>query len=911
MNLTNSTSNENPFVPPFIQIDYQVTARCNAKCVFCNCWENRYDESEDLPAKIWIETAKKLSNFTKIEYACIGGGEPMLYRDIFSLIAGLESLGINTTVVTNGSLLSKDNCRRIVETGVTHIDFSIDNFSEKHNQMRGIPSLFEKCVQAMNWLKEIKPEISLGVSTLICENNIDDIPKFTEWVLKNLPVDGINFQAYNQVVTYKGNNWWKNDPLWPKDKNKMIHTLDYLAKKAKEDSRIINDPLQFEKFKKYFLAPDADLNIKCPAGTFNFSVSHKGDIIGCIAQGNVGNINELNLSKLYNKNLLPIRKKASACQENCHFLINCYFPLHWKRWNEIVNDMVGKDSIIAYESGKILLPPEIREITSIDWDDYPALIKYQDHKKLDIIGKYVDKDNRRLPYDPPADIQCIYLCGDTSEIHRWGVDLDENDFFKQIEQLKEFASKKSTYHTIVGVRRTNFHRLDRIYYLILTTRGNKSKTIHGFDIQPFHGIKKRFLNYLDELNELTRNEGIEFRIVDMQLGALLDTIESQEKKDTFDEKVMLRALGPVCKDVFLGPKFILLDLAGRCNLDCTYCRRFSSWNKDYWEGQHPELSGFMDFDLIKNVLHEAKHMDVETVLLVGGGEPTMHPNFSEIIDLIRELGLTFNFSTNAALLDRYNKYLIDGSCHSVTVSLSFASKKTFTKIRPKTDLNTMKKIESNVKELAKLKKTHNTNNPSIIALYAICKDNYKEIVNMTLHAKRLGANTIWYQLVHLEDFSRDKLYIDKKKMTSVKGSLKKAKALCRILGLEFHSFIDFEIKHYDDKKGDWSKEGLLQQGCYVGWNFAFIHLRGEVFLCCGAKAIGILKKPGKGFEKLWHSDAYRRYRNDGLIMHKENPITLYGKPLYDSYCDSCDNHLQNIQMIESIKLFGLEKFVER
>jgi len=39
---------------------------------------------------------------------------------------------------------------------------------------------------------------------------------------------------------------------------------------------------------------------------------------------------------------------------------------------------------------------------------------------------------------------------------------------------------------------------------------------------------------------------------------------------------------------------------------------------------------------------------------------------------------------------------------------------------------------------------------------------------MCTHAKQLGADIIWYQLVHLEDFSKDELYMDKKEFSEVK-----------------------------------------------------------------------------------------------------------------------------------------------
>lgn len=334
------------FKPPFIQIDFQITGKCNAKCIFCKCWQNIHDREEDLPGEIWIDTARKIKEFTLVDSVVIGGGEPLLYKDIFEVIKGLNKLNLHTVVVTNGSLFSYDNCKKILDCGVRHIAFSLDSFSEKHNRMRAIPNLFEKCREAIFLLKKIDPKISLGISTIICEENIYEIPNFSEWILKELPIEAINFQAYNQVVAYSGKDWWENDPLWPKDKKAIIQVMDYLSRIAKEGAKIANPPAQFEKFKNYLISPDGDLNIKCPAGAFNYPVSYSGNVVACLAKGAIGNIKSEDPVMIYKEKFSAIREKASFCKENCHFLINCFFSLHWKRWNRALKDTTKENKML-------------------------------------------------------------------------------------------------------------------------------------------------------------------------------------------------------------------------------------------------------------------------------------------------------------------------------------------------------------------------------------------------------------------------------------------------------------------------------------------------------------------------------------------------------------------------------------
>ena len=563
---------------------------------------------------------------------------------------------------------------------------------------------------------------------------------------------------------------------------------------------------------------------------------------------------------------------------------------------------------IHVSAGRIIIPPEIKDIilSKENRKMYPKLLNYSEYDYFDVIGK----NNLQLPQNSKNG-NYVYLYGENSEVHRWGTDLDEDDFYKQIDKFKYQVENKLDCQIVIGVRRTNFYKLNSILNFVKRIQGGQLVTeLPVFNLVPFKGIKRRFYDYIRTLNVIIHSENIEFRIVDNDLDKLLSIIEDSSCKNSFNENGILRALGPVCKDVFIGPYYLLLNLCGFCNTDCIYCRKFSPLVelKDRKEWMHGKQ--LMDIDMVRKVLREAKDMKTETILIVGEGEPTLYPHFAEALELIKKYGFNFNISTNGMLLDKFDNYLIDGSCSQVTFSMSYASEKTFSKLRPDTDLKWANVIEGNIKRLSTLGKNNRVDTPEIVLLHAIYRDNYKEIIDMAVKAKELGADTIWYQLVHLEDFSYDKLRLNDFQMGEVKKSLEEARNICVKEGIKFHSFIDFELEHYSPEKGDWSKGGLLKQGCYVGWHFAFIELQDFISFCCGQKAVGLLNKD-KSFKEWWYSDVYRRYRNDGIIMHKENPLDLYGKPLYDKFCDSCDNHDQNVMMIALLKNYDLFDFVER
>ena len=77
-------------------------------------------------------------------------------------------------------------------------------------------------------------------------------------------------------------------------------------------------------------------------------------------------------------------------------------------------------------------------------------------------------------------------------------------------------------------------------------------------------------------------------------------------------------------------------LTYRCNLSCEHC--YSRHLESVFEKD-------IDFDAVKSVLAWARRDGKSAVRLLGG-EPTLHPRFSEIVRLCRAAGLSVTFATN-------------------------------------------------------------------------------------------------------------------------------------------------------------------------------------------------------------------------------------------------------------------------
>ena len=93
------------------------------------------------------------------------------------------------------------------------------------------------------------------------------------------------------------------------------------------------------------------------------------------------------------------------------------------------------------------------------------------------------------------------------------------------------------------------------------------------------------------------------------------------------------------------PKEIIIDICAACNAACPFCPRL------YMPEERSK--GYMSLDLFKFILEEAKREGIKNIRLYSTAEPTLHPKFDEIIDLLKKDNFFVSVSTNASLLDKH------------------------------------------------------------------------------------------------------------------------------------------------------------------------------------------------------------------------------------------------------------------
>src|SRR5512140_842722 len=120
-------------------IFWEVTKGCNLRCIHCRATATELSSPTDLP------TQKALGIIDQIAAAAnpilvLSGGEPLYRSDIFQLARYGTDKGLRVALATNGTLVTKDVARMIVDSGVKRVSISLDGAdAQTHDSFRGIP----------------------------------------------------------------------------------------------------------------------------------------------------------------------------------------------------------------------------------------------------------------------------------------------------------------------------------------------------------------------------------------------------------------------------------------------------------------------------------------------------------------------------------------------------------------------------------------------------------------------------------------------------------------------------------------------------------------------------------------------------------------------------------------------------
>lgn len=170
-------------------IFWEVTKGCNLRCIHCRATATELSSPTDLPTQRAIQIIDQIASFAN-PILVLSGGEPLYRADIFDLATYATNKGIRVALATNGTLVTKDVAKRIVDAGVKRVSISLDGADAMtHDTFRGIPGAFDAAVYGMKNLQELG--MSVQINMTIAKHNAQQLPSVLDLV-RRLGADALH-----------------------------------------------------------------------------------------------------------------------------------------------------------------------------------------------------------------------------------------------------------------------------------------------------------------------------------------------------------------------------------------------------------------------------------------------------------------------------------------------------------------------------------------------------------------------------------------------------------------------------------------------------------------------------------------------------------------------------------------------
>ena len=281
--------------------NYYLTYRCNAKCGFCDIWEqpSPYATLENVKAN--LNDLKKLG----VKVIDFTGGEPLLHRQLPEILSLAKHQGFITTITTNGLLYPKK--AKSLAGLIDMLHFSLDSYDqEQHDSMRGV-ACYESVLNSIEIALELgeRPDILFTVFP----HNLDQIAPVYENITKPNKLVLILNPAfgYNEVDTGDTLSSRQRNDLRSWRKKPLVYLNDAFISLIEDGGNHINNPICKAGSSTIVISPHNELISPCyHLNKAQFKLT--GNLIDVYAREEV-------------QNALSMEGKLPEC-EGC--AINCY-----------------------------------------------------------------------------------------------------------------------------------------------------------------------------------------------------------------------------------------------------------------------------------------------------------------------------------------------------------------------------------------------------------------------------------------------------------------------------------------------------------------------------------------------------------------------------------------------------------
>lgn len=316
------------------------------------------------------------------------------------------------------------------------------------------------------------------------------------------------------------------------------------------------------------------------------------------------------------------------------------------------------------------------------------------------------------------------------------------------------------------------------------------------------------------------------------------------------------------------PQRLVLELTNACNLRCIMCGR----DEAEFAPTVFKLDYLKKLEYLLNI--------VEEVTLFGWGEPTMHPQFIDILKYLNNFPVRKYFVTNGMRLNKIKDALFDYKVDIMAISLDGAKAETNDRIRFGGNFDF---IVKNIKEIVNQKRERNLDYPYMNFVMTLMDSNIEELPNLVELAYEIGMEEVKgvYLTVFTKNLLNETLYNKRDKVAYI---YMQTEELAKKLGIK----LKLPYLQGEDIAGD-----KYHKDCFVAYRDFFLASDGFV-RPCQSTAVKFFKfEDYDNFEDMWNGHEFQEFRKN---VNDKNSMCEECKRCFQSSHANWNNELSFIQI---------------
>ncbi|MDH5506130.1 MAG: TIGR04053 family radical SAM/SPASM domain-containing protein, partial [Anaerolineae bacterium] len=209
-------------------IAWEVTRACAYACVHCRADAIPQRHPDELTTEEGLKLIDRLAEFGS-QILIFTGGDPMMRRDLFELIAHANKKGLRCSLTPTATALpTLERLQQAKEAGIRRVALSLDAPTpEVHDKFRMVEGSWQRTMDTLHRAKQAG--IAVQVNTTVTTHNLDLLPDMVQFIEE---VGAVQWSVFFMVPTGRAQAQYM---ISPEDHERVFHWLYDLAQDAPFD----------------------------------------------------------------------------------------------------------------------------------------------------------------------------------------------------------------------------------------------------------------------------------------------------------------------------------------------------------------------------------------------------------------------------------------------------------------------------------------------------------------------------------------------------------------------------------------------------------------------------------------------------------------------------------------------------